>query len=261
VYAQFHERFGIDVGGKEAQRRFVNRAYNAIFNHLPNLMGAPQFYDYTRKLADALGEIFSSDKPIEKYVKSDFYRALQAIEILWDSTWSDWQTRSLLVNGLNKLRDSSEPGLGVEWDFVSGNFQRSAVPILDKRLVEEPLDWLKGKTRESVWKPYEKALRHLIASENHPERLLDVITDAYEALEAAAKISTQRDADLSRNLELFVSKIPASDEYRKLLRAYVEYGCLFRHAASDQRPKPKVSFAEAESFVFLTGIFLRLAMK
>ena len=82
-----------------------------------------------------------------------------------------------------------------------------------------------------------------------------------EALEALAKIVTSRpDKDLSANRELFLSKVNASDEYKQLLKGYIDYANRFRHAAREGQRRPELSPKEVESFVYLTGVFIRLAM-
>ena len=52
----------------------------------------------------------------------------------------------------------------------------------------------------------------------------------------------------------------ASEDYKVLLRDYIDYANKFRHAESECEPKPQLSEREVESFVYLTGIFIRLAM-
>ena len=98
------------------------------------------------------------------------------------------------------------------------------------------------------------------APTQQPQLRADVITDMYEAVEALAKIVVGNGADLSANRERFIAAVKASDPYKKLLKGYVEYANDFRHAAEEGKPKPQVSEREAESFVYLTGVFIRLAM-
>jgi hypothetical protein len=45
-----------------------------------------------------------------------------------------------------------------------------------------------------------------------------------------------------------------------LLKEYIEYANNFRHALKEGEKRPAVSVAEVESFVYLTGIFIRLAI-
>jgi hypothetical protein len=83
----------------------------------------------------------------------------------------------------------------------------------------------------------------------------------YEAVEALAKIETGRDVDLSANCELFVKSVKASEPYKALLKDYIAYANQFRHAPRNKQPRPALSMKETESFVYMTGLFIRLAMR
>jgi hypothetical protein len=158
---------------------------------------------------------------------------------------------------VNEIIEGSEAALGIRWEL--GKFYPRD-ELLDMKLVKDPLDFLKRHGHLTVAAPFEKALRHLLAGEKNPSNLADAVTDAYEALEAMAKVVTGRqENDLSSNAELFVSKLGVSLEYQKLLRLYIEYANRFRHAPSDKKPRPSIQYKEAESFVYMTGLFLRLA--
>jgi hypothetical protein len=76
--------------------------------------------------------------------------------------------------------------------------------------------------------PFEKGLTHFLYAAKRPEVLADVVTDMYESLEALTKIVTGRsDKDLSANREMFLAKVKASDEYKKLLKHYIDYANSF----------------------------------
>ena len=83
----------------------------------------------------------------------------------------------------------------------------------------------------------------------------------YEALEALAKIETGRDRDLSANSELFIKALRASDQFKTLLKDYIAYANQFRHAVNNRESKPILTTAEVEAFIYLTGVFIRLAMR
>ncbi len=104
--------------------------------------------------------------------------------------------------------------------------------------------------------PFERGLSHYLE-----DRLSDTVTDMYEALEALARIATGRDRELSGNREMFVSRVRASDYYKQLLRDYITYANQYRHAAQQNRPRPPLSEPEVEAFVYLTGLFIRLAIR
>ncbi len=107
---------------------------------------------------------------------------------------------------------------------------------------------------------FNKGLDHLLHSINKPHLLSDVVTDTYEALEALAKIVTGRDKDLSTNAEQFISIVKASDGYKRLLKEYIAHANTIRHAGKDGQPKPDLTRKEVESFVYMTGVFIRLAV-
>jgi len=132
--------------------------------------------------------------------------------------------------------------------------------LLDEKLVNEELQWLSTQGYESVLGPFKRGLDHFLHSEQRPELLSDVITDMYEALEALAKIATGNDRELSGNRELFISNVKASQEYKQILKGYIGYANKFRHALTGGKKRPDISRKEAESFIYLTGLFIRLAI-
>ncbi len=172
----------------------------------------------------------------------------------------DNYTQNNVDSLIRQLLEESEVDLGIKW--VGGKFLKSGAQLLDDELVNDPLNWLRDKNYLTVIAPFEKGLNHLLHSDKRPELLADVVTDMYEALEALSKIITERPTkDLSANREIFISKVKASNEYKKILAAYIEYANEFRHAKEEGNIKPDISPREVESFVYLTGLFIRLAIQ
>ena len=84
----------------------------------------------------------------------------------------------------------------------------------------------------------------------------------YESIEALAKIITGREGkDLSANAELFLSKIKTSSKYRVILKDYIDYANDFRHPPEEGAARKPINEHEAESFVYLTGLFIRMTMQ
>ena len=109
---------------------------------------------------------------------------------------------------------------------------------------------------KGVLAPYEKGLRHLLHSQIRTELLNDVVTDMYESLEALAKLQTGRDSDLSGNAELFIKKVSASDEYKVILRNYIDYANRFRHAVREKSTETDYLCLErpSRSYTLTVGI-------
>jgi hypothetical protein len=248
---KFHERFNIRVGQDEAKRRFVNRAYNLMES------GDLHYIVKVREaVANALGERHFATRAVDQHIKGDFLDCLLALEGVFEDLKG---THAQLDGMIHKLVTESESDLGIRWQ--NGKFLLSSAGILDEALVNDSLKWLSDPKYANVYAPFEKALSHFMKSVKHPELLFDVITDMYESLEGLAKILTNRPGrDLSGNREVFLKNIKASEGYKKILRDYIDYANDFRHAVEEGRVRPSLSRQEAESFIYLTGIFIRLAM-
>jgi hypothetical protein len=261
----FHQRFKIEIDITEARRRFVNRVHNVI---LENFMSSSSFtgddrFRVERAVRTHLGDRarYSDSRPFPDMIGENFERNLNALEGLYTAMGAfgfDIARRRLGIL-IRELVERSEIDLEIEWR--DGQFLATGAKELDQKLVNDNLDWLRRPGFETVIVPFEKALGHLLKARKDPALLAEVITNAYEALEARAKIVVASGKDLSAIQELFIKKVNASEEYKRVLKDYVEYADRFRHAASEKKQKPKLSYREAESFVYMTGIFLRLAMQ
>lgn len=255
---KFTERFAIDVDSEEARRRFVSRVYNRAYLDFFLDLRDNERYRIHKEIISALGDRYQFRKNLSDQIGDDYHRNLQALEVLYNSVVGYYRDKA--NNLIISLLEESEVDLGVRWE--NGRFIKSGAKILDDKLVNDVLHWLRDNAYTSVINPFEKGIEHFLHSEKRPELLSDVITDMYESLEALSKIVTNRpDKDLSSNRELFISKVKASSGYKKLLAEYINYANQFRHAAKEGKTKPSLNSAEVESFIYLTGVFIRLAMQ
>lgn len=242
-----------------ARKRFVNRIQNRLFDAI-----SYNNHDVMKEIANEIGLEHEYSRHVDFFVKGDFYRCLQAIEAIYrtdPTSYSEPERRRKSYDSvIQKTISDSEIDLGIEWK--SGHFQRTGAGNLDRTLVNDELRWLSSPKYERVLGPFDKGLRHLLESAKRPELLFDVITDMYEAVEALAKIITGREGrDLSGNAELFLSKIKASPKYKTILKDYIDYANDFRHPPEKGEARKPISQYEAESFVYLTGLFIRIAQQ
>ena len=263
---KFHIRFGIEVGEEEARRRFVNRSINDIFGNFFNKLY--NNFEIQRRILTRLGEInLPNRSTLYKYLMDDFFKHLQAIEALYDSLYGDHHQSIINYSSdkrrldqiVHNLLELSEVDLGVRWE--NGHFLPSRAEFLDQVLIDDPLRWLRLKHEyQTVIAPFEKSLRHLVQAKNRPELYQDVIRDAYEALEALSMIISGRpDKDLSANRDLLIQKLGLGGRHKRLLKEYINYANEYRHAVD--QPRATIGGSEAESFVYLTGWFIRLAVE
>ena len=199
-------------------------------------------------------------KSIYNCINIDNYlEVLRGIEVIYNnSTYFDMK---LIID--KNMRDhiipASELDLDVRWE--NGKFIRIGAKLFDEKIVDDVLNWLRRKGHPTVIEPFEKARHHFLEAESQPKVLSDVITDAYEALEALTKTVLDNNQDLSKNREKFVNKIKGKEFHKKILKEYVDYGNKYRHAADPKSPRPQPTIAEAEFFLYFTGTFIRLAVE
>jgi hypothetical protein len=254
VSKKFHERFGIDVDIEESRRRFVNRINNEILGTL--FYESMDYHSVKRAMLTVLGKDAYVEKELREHTGDDFYENLRAVEAFYQVAPHKRDKIEVLVK---MFLGMSEIDMGIRWE--NGQFVRSGAKMLDDKLVNENLDWLSDPRFETVLTPFRKGLNHYVHSAKNQDFLYDVITDMYESLEALAKIVTGRiDNDLSSNRELFIAKINASDKYKIILKEYIDYANDYRHALKEGEKRPALSNRETESFLYLTGLFLRMAM-
>jgi hypothetical protein len=255
----FNEGFSIDISLEQARQKFVNRAHNRIFEQFYNGLLAEHYCEQVyRTVGHHLGKVPDFGYSFSYQIGNNFGDVLQAIEAIYEVVSTVRRDLVGEFNGFVKLvLESSEVDLGIRWR--PPHFYPAGAEELDQALVNENLQWLRKAGYESVVKPFEKGLRHLMESHKHPELRADVITDMYEALEAVAKKATGKDLDLAKNND-FIDTVKASNEYKKMLANYIGYANRFRHAVKETTPRPALSERETESFVYLTGVFIRLAM-
>jgi hypothetical protein len=257
----FHERFEIQIGVNDARQRFIRRVSNYIFGSFFD--GQIDSTIKTRvvlwQVANALGEEYKSYNDFKDYVRGDFHRCLHVLEVSYNAL-TDPAQKLQLNNMIVLVLSQSEIDLGVSWQKPF--FTRSGARLLDQHLVNEPLRWLSDPKYRSVYAPFEKGLSHFLEAEKKPLLLADVITDMYESVEALSKVVTGRNTkDLSANAEMLIKMVRASDHYKQLLKDYISYANQFRHAVKQDGARPVLSISEVESFIYLTGLFIRLAIK
>lgn len=258
--APFHLRFEIPIGEEDAQKRFLNRVHNMLFENFVETDDKRRTQAYWR-IANRLGEKFEYSKDFNSYANGQFTRCLQVVEAAYESLGSQVEKVQFELK-LDHIFALSEFDLGVAWQ--RGQFRRSGSTLLDQALINDPLGSLSDRRFNPVREPLIKALTHFLEGKRRPELYSDVITDCYEALEACAKLVTGRaEKDLSGNAELLVSKMPVSnnlkDSLKAQLKAYIAYGNLFRHAKKPDEHRTPPTKAEAEAFVYETGLFIRLS--
>src|SRR5262249_38441915 len=230
-----------------------------IFDHL----GSIALPSFTRAFAQLLGKRYQAALSVEAYIDPGFDGALQALEALHGAYRSrfpaDVEGLKALNRQIQSLLEESEVDLGLQW--ANGQFVHYDVTLLNERLIDNVLRWLQEQNYENVLKPYRQGLRYFVHAKQHPEGLAHVVTEMSEAFEAFAKHLMKRsEADLYANKDLFLNACNASQVYKDLLSAYIEYAHTLRQTTQFGRAQLSLSIHEVETVMYLTSIFVRFAM-
>ena len=190
-------------------------------------------------------------KQIEQALHADFNRGLDMLQrmIRNEPDLSDQVQHEL-----------DHADIDLEIDLREGRFFPKGARLLDDRLINDPLDWLHINDLDTVREPLTKALEHLLRARQDERLLSDAVTDAYDALEAMAKIVCDNNRSFDGNREQFINRIGASDAFRRIAREIASYAHAFRHGASATQPKPTLTEADVETFIYSVGILIRMAM-
>jgi len=254
VTEEFHSRFHVEVPLDVARKRFVNRALNRVFGTYMRNLHETEGLSIKREIATALGEYYSWTTEISTYLEQDFCRCLIALETLYNAV-PDYR-RNEVEQLIMRLFVEAETDLDVRWQ--DGAFYPAGAKELDEILVNYNLDWLKEEKLDVVRKPYRKGLVLFLEARSDPERLTDVITDMYEAFEGMIKVITGKSRVNRDAREVFFEKLGAKGLVT-LSKEYGEYAHSIRHAVDPSSSRITPNESEVEAFVYLTGVFLRLA--
>ena len=259
---KFHERFNINYPTDLLKQNFIKRVNIMVMDEIVHeTINYPASDKIERNVALAVGQEIRDTESLCDYYENDFNKCLQVLEVLYFNLVKLRRRKLATTIGktIKDIIDMSEGDLGIAWK--NGIFIKKGAELLDKELINKPLVWLERKKYPSVYEPFSHGLKNFIAADKNPTLLKSVITEMYESVESLAKIVTGRDKDLSANKELFIKSINCSTEYKEILKDYIVYANHYRHAESLIKDRPELKLNEVESFVYMTGIFIRLCIQ
>jgi hypothetical protein len=257
--SSFESRFNIPIDLEKSKSTFVNRVRNTIWNNLSYEEDGINRHDAILwSIANGFGEEYSSFYDFDECIGVSFLRNLKALEITY-TVFTTEEKRLELQQGIEYCLSNSEIDIGIKWH--NGIFIKSGAKELDEELVNKVMEWIDDEKYKTVKIPFVRGIQSLIEAVNNEGRRRDVIRDMYESLEALSMIITGKTKkELSGNMEKYLAIAGVSNEYRCILREYIVYGNRIRHATGKNDEILKISYKEVESFVYLTGVFIRISI-
>ncbi|RLD18706.1 MAG: hypothetical protein DRI36_00780 [Caldiserica bacterium] len=264
----FYRRFGIEINSKEAMEKFIVRVDVSIFKPIEkSLIWRP---DFIRWLSMKLGErwhqyIGRTIPKNEEYIASDltllrisggkFLRCLHILELIYEylkiqhNSYAEKKAEDL-DRKVQELIAESEVNLGIRWK--KGKFYPLGVKYLDRKLIEDVLDWLNNFPNEK--KDFENALKAYME-----KRYNDVIIECYNCVEGITRKILGNRRVLENNKIDLIKKLNLSQQWCSFLSDFINYANEFKRHASEKRHKADPD--EVEAYLYLTGLITRLCIQ
>ncbi|MHC4478301.1 MAG: hypothetical protein ACYTEL_21905 [Planctomycetota bacterium] len=282
VRKRFSEVFGIQATLDDERKRFVDRINQSVFNEVDSKGWAK--YGYVKiaehicyELGVSIEDTLNMRGPsrsVKRYgtygpygpgtrqpgpvlprirtlTQDDFRKTLLVICILYDcfTKPEDWRLK-WLCESIEKALSYAACDLGITWK--DGLFYPSGAEELDKALVEDTLTWLADYPSER--KDYQRALECYLGKQH----LGDVIKNSYLVAEGITRNVLGNDRTLDKNKTALLAKLRLPGEWASMLGSYIGYAHNLRHASEERHD---ISEQEAEAFLYLTGLIVRLIIK
>jgi len=265
-----HAMLGMKNNIENERQQFVNRVISDVFGPIQvrseyiEVFGSICYHvgaDYEKLLgADKLrtmNDCFAkaATPPLRELTKADFDKTLEVVVALYacyelhflepDKEMMREISRSVEV----ALRYSSVD-LGIRWK--DGMFYPRGAGEMDSKLVEEPLEWL--RCYPTIRADFCKAVKAFAT-----KRYDDVVGDCYNVVEGYARLLLSNEKTLRNNAEEMLRCMRLGAGWDVILKKHITMADEYKRHASNS--KKDVAEHEAEAFLYLTGLLVRLAVR
>jgi hypothetical protein len=251
---KFDKIFGISSTVYEEQIKFVNRIENFLFNNERIKGNIKLFKNACYELGEDAASMISihnqyriqiEEAPNFKLItRGDFKKTLRVIVAIY--TVTNGQLKDDFSRLINDIISKSNIDIGVRW--ADGVFYPTGDKVLDEELIEKSLQCLEKYPNEK--KDIKNAL------ENHQAKKLDgVVENCYKGIEGLLRILFNNKKTLIDNKTELLGKLDMSDEWRRMIAAYIGYANEYHRHAGENRHDLKPN--EVEAFLYLTCLLIK----
>jgi hypothetical protein len=269
----FKDRFNLPDSLKEAEDRFINRTHSFLIKFFHNyqiqssrVVGVVNrrniYKDTEENVAYRLGKKVGT-RVFDDYLKQNIYNCMEILEIL-NPLFKSKISANYYKYFIDFIIQSVElePKLNLRW--VNDCFLPGGAKELDKNLVDDVLDWLSEPKYHNIRNHYASGLSYLLRGKTDVNDLISSIHDAYKTVETLSQFVLKNQKKLADNREKFISELKLSRDYsdfmRSTLKEYIALGDKYRHGNVNSNDERKLKYDEVESFVYFTGVIIRLAI-
>jgi len=261
ILKNLYRNLGMEANLEQEKDRFIQRinisvldnaeffhpyGYDEIFGILRYDMGCPMPKAISTHKSKDIFDLAPSPK-ISMLTENSFNKTLEALVIV--STLLGPKKKRALKKEIEEDLEKAALDIGIRWQ--DGMFVLSGEKIFDAKLVDEILDWLGSYPKEK--EDYRKALQALLE-----RRYSDVMSECYNAVEGVARKLLGNKKVLENNREALLTRIRLPQEWKAIINSLINIANEYKRHASERRHSATPQ--EAESFLYLSGLLLRLIM-
>lgn len=258
-----YKQFGVSPNIDKEKQLFVQRINTTIFTTLKQSAYPDDYEHLFRDVCYQLGlngnDIISHANrnnyghslfipSFRKLTADDFFETLKILVVLYNATAKENQEKVAFAIELALAHAAID--LGIRWK--DGMFYPSGAKELDEKLLDDSLEWL--NEYPEVKEQFKTALDHFGQSIQDESSRKDAITNAYTSIEKLTQILLQNGKNFEKNSNDLVNKLQLPSEYKNIIHYYKQIA----HEYSSRHAGSSISHDEAEAFIYLTGILVRL---
>lgn len=267
---KFNQLFSIPISKEEEMDKFVQRvnqtifsdikdnpypaSYESIFKNICYYLGINHQDEIRKKNRDNYG--YSLIIPsLRSLTNDDFYKTLKMIVLLYKYFDDNEEWKNKISKWVTIAISNAEKDLGIRWS--DGMFYSSGAEFLDEHLIDDIIGVLQTEDRKAILIAYKKGLKEFWESRSDRNKFKNVIRDMQLSLDEASKVLI---SDKNVGFQYLLKdkkwdKIIANKYYQKIFFQLNELADkLVKHKSDEE-----FDIIEIETFIYLTGIFLRVA--
>lgn len=261
---ELFKRFNINVTLEDAQKKFINKINNILFNSQAFNSSTFKIEDFTWEFCNNIGLKYVSYQHFHDtyLVGIPFNEYLFRLQCLLDILYSrNTEKHHILFSLIDNAIDTSAIDIGLRIKFYkkkSAKIYFSGSKLLDNRLVDDILGVLEGEDKSAIKLAFEKGLKEFLESRREKDKLKNSIRDMQLACDEVVKFLFGDKNFGFRHLfkNDRWNKIGLNEYQKQIFWSLNEYvDKLFKHKADS-----KVNSEDAEFVIYLTGLFIRIIL-
>lgn len=231
----FNKNFGITSTPDEEQTAFMNRASNFLQELRYRILSQEEYSSLfstvciqlglnTRKLIDDNSFLKRTIPELNEVLPESFLNTLKIISVVRKYYFHRVEMAEVIDENIEGFLGLATLDLGIT--YKQGVFFPKGEKLLDKELIEYSLSTLQGFPNEN--KDLQNALDNYRLGTKY-----GVIENCYRCIEGFCRLKLNNNKTLIDNKVEIIKSIGLSDNWKKILVNYIEYGNEYgRHASS-----------------------------